>query len=320
MQYGRVAGIDKNVSRIGQGLMMLGIGDIAADFALLDAVWESGITLFDSAHIYGGGWPDRVFGQWLKARRLADKVVLLDKCCHPRGGKPMVRPEVITAELNDCLQRLGLPAIDLFVMHRDDPTQPVGPLVERMSRHIDEGRIRAWGGSNWSHPRVAEANAYAAEHGLRPMAVVSNQYSLAELLEDPWGGTCQTLTGDRGAEARRYYASTPAALVNWSSLCGGFFWGRFTRDNLGSFTSDDDKRCIRCFASEANFTRLDRAAEVGRRHNATPAQIALAWQLCGPLNGYPLQASWTPAQARENAAAADLPLTAGEVAYLNLEG
>ncbi len=319
MQYGRIDGIDKDVSRIGQGLMMLGIGEIAADFALLDAAWEAGITLFDSAHGYGGGWCDRVFGQWLKARKLADRVVLVDKCCHPQGQTRRVRPDVISAELRDCLQRLGAGTIDIFLMHRDDTTQPVGPLVERMNRHIDDGTIRAWGGSNWTHERVAEANAYAAAHGMRPMAVVSNQYSLAECLDDPWGGDPVTLTGDAAAEARAYYASQGTALVNWSSLCGGFFSGRFTRDNLDTFTDDADRRCIRCYAGEANFTRLDRAAEVGRRHNATAAQIALAWQLAGPLNCFPLQAAWTPDQARENAAAAEIALSDDEVAYLNLE-
>jgi len=319
MQYGRIDGIDKDVSRIGQGVMLLDRGDIAEEFALLDAAWEAGITLFDSAHIYGGGWPDRIVGQWLRVRGLADKVVLLDKCCHSRAGKPMVRSEVITAELNDCLQRLGLDTIDIFVFHRDDPTQPVGPLVERMNQHIDEGKIRSYGGSNWTHQRVNEANAYADAHGLRPMAVASNQYSLAEWIDPPWPGGCVSITGPDAADARGYYASTPMALINWSSLCGGFFSGRFTRDDLDSFTDEADTRCIRCYANEANFTRLDRAAELGRRHNATSAQIALAWQLAGPLNCFPLQAAWTPDQARENAAAADIELSAEEVAYLNLE-
>ncbi|MFW6146372.1 MAG: aldo/keto reductase [Planctomycetota bacterium] len=319
MRYGHIDGIDKDVSRIGLGLMLLARGELEDDFALLDAAWASGVTLFDSAYIYGGGRPDRMFGRWLKARGLAEGVVLLDKCCHHRAGEPMVRPEVITAELNECLQRLGLPAIDILVFHRDDPAQPVGPLVERMNRHIDEGKIRAYGASNWTHERVAEANAYADAHGLRPMAVVSNQYSLAEWIEPPWTGGCVSLTGPDGADGRAYYASTPMALINWSSLCGGFFAGRFSRDNLDGFTDEDDRRCVRCYANEANFTRLDRAAQLGRRHGATPAQIALAWQLNGPLNAYPLTSALTPDQARENAAAADIPLSADEVAYLNLE-
>ena len=103
MKYGKIAGIDKDVSRIGQGLMMLGIGEIADDFALLDAVWETGIRLFDSGHIYGGGWCDRVFGQWVKSRKNREKVVLMDKCSHHRGDVDMVTPEAITTEVASVL-------------------------------------------------------------------------------------------------------------------------------------------------------------------------------------------------------------------------
>lgn len=318
MKYGRIDGIDKDVSRVGQGLIMLTQDDLEGGFRLLDAVYETGITLFDSAFIYGGGACDRVFGQWVSDRGLRDKVVLMDKCCHPNSDRNRVTPFDISTELNDCLARLKFDYIDIFTFHRDDQDQPVGPLIRRMNEHIREGKIHAYGASNWTHRRIAEANAYAEANGLVGFSVSSPQYSLAECIEDPWGGTSITITGPDNQDARDWYQANQMPVLSWSSLCGGLFSGRFRRDNVGSFTDDGDKRCVRCYCSEDNFRRLDRAEEAAKGKNASPAQIALAYLLCGPLNCFPLTASWTPAEAADNAKAVDVDLTPQEIEWLDL--
>jgi aryl-alcohol dehydrogenase-like predicted oxidoreductase len=299
--------------------MMLKADRIEWSFELLDAVYETGINTFDAAHVYGGGACDRVFGQWVASRGVRDKIVLMDKCCHPNKDRRRVTPCDITTDLMDCLARLDFDSVDLFVMHRDDEEVPVGPLVETFNEHIDAGRVRAYGGSNWSHERIQEANRYAQERGLVGMTVSSPHYSLAESLDDPWGGTSLSITGSAGADARAWYGETQMPLFPWSSLCGGFFSGRFNRDNLESFTDGADKRCVRCYCGPDNFRRLDRAQELADKRGATAARVALAWVLCGPLNCIPLMAAYTPEQARDNALAVDMELTADEVAWLNLE-
>jgi len=178
--------------------------------------------------------------------------------------------------------------------------------------------VRAFGGSNWTHPRIAEANAYAAERGLTGFAVSSPHYSLGQCIDDPWGGTAVTITGEAGKFARAWYEANRMALVPWSALCGGLFSGRFRRDNLHTFTSGGDLRTVRCYCCEFNFRRLDRAAEIGREKKASVAQIALAWMLNGPLNCFPLTAGATEQEIRDNAAAAEIALTAEEVAWLDL--
>ncbi len=320
MQYGRIAGIDKDVSRVGQGAIMLGSAnsDPEQDAKLLDAVYEAGINLFDSAFIYGGGNCDRAFGQWVHERGLRDKVVLMDKCSHHNRDRQRVTPYDITGELHDCLARLGFDYIDIFSFHRDDETQPVGPLVERMNQHIAEGKILAYGASNWTHLRIAEANAYASANGLKGFSVSSPHFSLAEGIEDPWGGNSVTITGADNQQARQWYLDCQMPLLPWSSLCGGFFSGRFTRENLDSFTDGADQRCVRCYCGEDNFRRLDRVAELAEKKGASLAQIALAWMIHGPLDCYPLTAAWTPAQAVDNAAAAEVELTEEEIAWLDL--
>ena len=319
MKYGRIPGIDKDASRVGQGAIMLTEDDLAGGFALLDAAYENGITLFDSAHIYGGGQCDRVFGLWTADRGLRDKVVLMDKCSHHHGEVNRVTPECITSDLNDCLDWLGFDYIDVFSFHRDDETQPLAPLIERLNEHVAEGRILAFGASNWTHERIAAGNDYAAAHGLRGFAVASPQYSLAECIEDPWGRGSVTITGAAAGQARHWYQANRMALLTWSSLAGGFFSGQFTRDNLDTFTDGADKRCVRCYCSEENFRRLDRAGELAADMGVTVPQIALAFVIHGPLNSFPLMAGWTADQIADNARAAEIELSESQIAYLDLQ-
>ena len=318
MEYGRIAGVDKDVSRVGQGLVMVGKGDIEADFALLDAVYEAGINLFDSAFNYGGGSCDRAFGQWVRDRNLRDKVVLMDKGCHHKGDQNCVSPDELTSQLNACIERLGFDCIDIFSFHRDDEAVPVEPLIDRLNEHVREGKIRVFGASNWTHERIRRANEYAEANGLDGFAVASPQYSLAECVEDPWGRGSVTITGAKAAQARNWYQANQMPIIPWSSLCGGLFSGQFSRDNLDTFTDGGDKRTVRCYCGEDNFRRLDRARELAAVKNATLAQIALAFLIRGPLNCFPLMAAWTTGEAVENAAAADIDLTPDEVAWLDL--
>jgi len=321
MKYGTIPGVDggKKVSRIAQGLMVLREDHEEFGFELLDAVYAAGVTLFDSAQIYGGGACDRVFGKWARQRGIREQIVLMDKCSHHSRDRRRVTPFDVTADLHDCLARLQFEYVDIFAFHRDDESQPVGPLVERLNQHIDEGRIRAYGASNWTHRRIAEAVEYAEARGLVPMAVSSPHYSLAECTADPWGGGSVSITGEAGAEARAWYARAQMAILPWSSLSGGFFSGRFRRDDLDGFTDGADARCVRCYCCEDNFRRLDRAAELAAEKGLSLAQIALAWCISGELNVFPLMAAWTVEQAAQNGAAGDVELTAAEVAWLNLE-
>jgi len=319
MKYGKIAGIDKPVSRIVQGTVMLSADDIEKTFELLDAAYEAGINTFDCAHVYGGGQCDRALGQWVRDRGLRDKIVLMDKCCHPNPDRRRVRPFDLTSDLHDCLARLKFDHIDILALHRDDESLPVGPIIERLNEHLREGKIGALGASNWTHQRIGEANEYASAHGMTGFAVSSPHFSLAERHADPWGVATLAITGTDGAEARQWYQGNQMVVMPWSALAGGFFSGRFTRDNLDSFTAEADLRCVRCYCGEDNFRRLDRAGQLAEEKGATVPQIALAYCVCGPMNCFPIMAAWTPRQARENAAAADIELSPAELAWLDLK-
>lgn len=157
MEYGRIPGIAKPIARLVQGTMMLNSADLEASFALLDSVFDQGGTTFDTAEVYGDGDCERTLGLWLRERRLRDEVVIIGKGAHPHDGRRRVTPEDITADVDSSLGRFGDDFIDLYLLHRDDPSKPVGPIVEVLNELVRAGKIGAFGGSNWTTARIAEA-------------------------------------------------------------------------------------------------------------------------------------------------------------------
>ncbi len=319
MKYGKIPGIDKPVSRIAQGLMMISTKNQDWTNELLDAVFALGINTFDSSHIYGGGDCDHAFGRWAASRGVREKIVMLDKCAHHNDARRRVTPYDITGDLHDCLARLGFTYIDLFVMHRDDPTVPVGPIVEVMNEHIRSGKIRAYGGSNWSHTRVAEANAYARQHNLAPMTASSPHFSLARMVEEPWG-ECVSIAGPACKAAQDWYLANPdVALFPWSSLSRGFFSGKYDRAAMLARPKDDQEIAVRCFRCEDNLQRLDRVWELAKKKGLSVPQIATAWLMNCPLNIFALIGVYGGEEAKQNVAAMDITLTPHEMAWLDLK-
>ena len=320
MKFGTIPGVTKPVSRLVQGTANTVFDPEKPEqaFALLDLAMEFGINTFDTAHVYGEG-NEKTLGNWVRERGVRDKIVILAKGAHPYGS-PRVTPEGIEADMTESMARQGLDYFDLYVLHRDDPSVPVGPLVEALNAHKDAGRIGAFGGSNWTFERIAEANAYAAEHGLTPFAVTSPNYSLAEMYEPPWDG-CLSLSGPQGEPARKFYAESGIAVMPWSSMAGGFFSDTYGRNNLETISKDDyfAQICIKCYCGETNFQRLDRARELAQAKGLSVPQIALAFTLSQPMNLFPLVSSLTREQFEANTQALDVTLTPTETAYLDLK-
>ena len=157
MRYAAIPGVNKKVSAIVQGTVMLSSENEAEGFALLDAVFEMGCTTFDMAHIYGNGDVERVFGRWVKANNIRQDVVILDKGAHHSGDRKRVTPFDIAADIHDSLARLQTDHIDLYALHRDDPAVPTGPIVQALHEFQKQGLIGIFGGSNWRDARLNHA-------------------------------------------------------------------------------------------------------------------------------------------------------------------
>lgn len=316
MDYGHVPGVDKPISRLVQGTVMVREDDVPYSFALLDAALDAGITAFDTARHYGNG-NEAIVGRWLRERGLHDWVVIIGKGAHHSPERMRVTPADIAADLDESLTQLGIDAIDLYLLHRDDPDVPVGPIVEALNDHLRAGKIRAFGGSNWTHERIAEANAYALEHGLVPFVASSPQFSLAAQIDPPWRG-CISIGGTDGQEARRWYIGNQMAIFAWSSLAGGFLSGGFDRDQDGALPEEVAQRARRSYGSDANYERLDRARSLAAELGVTVPQIALAYAMSQPLNLFAIAGGERAEEIAANAAAVAVRLPLETIERLDL--
>jgi predicted dehydrogenase/aryl-alcohol dehydrogenase-like predicted oxidoreductase len=271
-----------------------------------DDFWEKGGNAFDTAFIYGGGHQERLLGQWLKLRGVREQAVVIAKGCHT----PMCDPRSLTWQLEESLRRLQTTYADIYMMHRDNPDVPVGEFIDLLNEHVRAGRIKAFGGSNWTLARVDEANAYAKARGLQGFTVVSNNFSLARMVDPVWAG-CVAASDP---ESRAWFERTQTALLSWSSQARGFFLpGRAAPDKT------DDAELTRCWYGPDNFQRLGRAQELARKYGVSPINIALAYVLRQPFPTIALIGPRQLSETRTSLPGLKVELTPDEVKWLNLE-
>lgn len=320
MKYGSIEGVDKPISRLVQGTIMLSTAEEEYSFDLLDKVYDAGINTFDCGAIYGGGDCERVLGRWIEDRRVRHEIVILTKCSHHNADRRRVTPFDISADLHDSLARLRTDYVDLYLLHRDDPRKAVGPIVDTLNHYIQDGRIGVVGGSNWSHERIQKANTYAEYNGLHPFGVSSPNFSLADQAEPPWA-ECISISGADGAEARAWYQNNQMPLFTWSSIANGFFTGRVRRDNYEQMVEDGqlDGSSATAYCTPDNFERLDRVETLAGDKNLSIPQIALAYVLNQPLNIFPLVGARSGDEITSNLQSLDTTLTAEEMDWLDLK-
>ncbi len=319
MKYGNIEGVPKPVSRIVQGTAFSGRKSDHEDYmlSLFDHAFEMGVTTFDMAHNYGGGEVERTFGHWLKTRAVRDEVVILTKGAHHSQDRKRVTPFDIESDIHDSLARLGTDFLDIYLLHRDDESQAIGPIVAKLNEYHEKGVIGIYGGSNWSIERIQEANAWAAANGADAFRASSPNFSLADQIAVPWEG-CMSISGPGNHDERAWYQEAQMPLFTWSSLAGGFFSGRFRPDNLDSFKDYYDRVVVDFYCSEDNFERLARAQILALEKSLTVAQIAVAFIFNSPLDIYPLIASRSSEELRQNIEAMELALSPAEMAWLDL--
>jgi aryl-alcohol dehydrogenase-like predicted oxidoreductase len=309
--YGTVPGIATRISRLVMGSAAFAPEQTELAAGLLDRFVAAGGSAIDTGRSYQRGTSEQAIGGWLRVSRRRDDVVLITKGAHPASDWiPRVNPRAITQDLLESLGSLGVDTIDLYLLHRDDPSAPVGPLVECLNEHLVLGRIRAYGGSNWSQQRIAAANAYAAARGLRGFVASSPNLALAVSNEPLWPG-CLSVAGDAAALA--WYREQQMPLFAWSSQASGFFSGRFSPGEVA------DQHVARVFDSPGNWERLRRARQAAAGHGCTPTQVALAWVLHQPFPTFALVGPRTLDELEDCLGALAVRLTPDEVAWLNLE-
>ncbi len=303
MKYGRIPGLDKPVSRLVMGVDNQ--PDLPHAAVMFDDFFERGGNCFDTAYVYGGGRCERLLGQWVADRGIRDQVVILDKGAHT----PNCNPKALAAQFRESLDRLGADYVDIYLMHRDNPEVPVGEFVDVLNELKRAGGMRVFGVSNWTLPRLEAANDYASAGKVDGMTVLSNNFSLARMVQAPWGG-CLACADSAW---RKWLKARQLTLMPWSSQARGFFTGRADPSDRS------DAELVRCWYADDNFRRLARARELAERRGVEPIAIALAYVLQQPFPTFPLIGPRTLAETRTSLPALEVELSEQELNWLNLE-
>jgi len=300
----RIGGMNGEISAL---VMGCDNRDTLAEGAIVwDAWWEAGGNGFDTGFVYGGGLHEKLLGQWMKARGVADEARVIVKGAHT----PYCLPGAIRIQLEISLERLGLDHAPVYIMHRDNPDVPVGEFVDALNALNAEGLIGALGGSNWRIERLSEANAYAAANGLKPLTILNNNLSLAVMEKPVWQGCVTSNVPD----TLKFLRKTCVTHLSWSSQARGYFVNRNERSELPEGTGPDT-----CFSSAANAERRKRAERIATERGVHPHNIATAWVLCQAFPSLALIGPRSPGEIALTLPALAVTLSERELAWLNLE-
>ncbi len=299
----RLPGLDKPLSRLVMGVDNQ--ATIAHAAAVFDDYFMRGGNVFDTAYVYGRE-RSALLGRWIAARGVRDQVAVIAKGAHT----PHCNPTALVSQLDEQLGWLGIDSADIYMLHRDNLDIPVGKFIDTLNELVKAGKIKIFGGSNWSIDRVRKANAYAKRKGLQGFSVLSNNLSLAEMNNPIWNGCLHV----HDAKSRAFLKKTQITLLPWSSQARGFFVPSRARPDLL-----DDPSLVNTWYSEANFQRQARAIELAKKKGCEPINIALAWVLHQPFPVLPLIGPRQLSETRSSFAALPVKLTAAECRYLNLE-
>jgi aryl-alcohol dehydrogenase-like predicted oxidoreductase len=292
------------VSAIGLGCMgmtpIYGQPDEGECIATVQRAIELGVTMIDTADMYGGGKNEALVGRALRGRR--DRVVLATKFGNIRApdGKPDVngRPDYVPQACDASLQRLGVEAIDLYYLHRVDPKVPIEDTVGAMTRLVEQGKVRHIGLSEAAAPTLRRA------HAVHPIAALQTEYSLwTRDVEDAILPACRELG---------------IGFVAYSPLGRGFLSGTIT--GADALADDDRRRDHPRFAQEnieRNLVLLEALRAVAAARHATPAQVALAWLLARGEDVVPIPGTKRRTWLEENVRAPDLRLDESDLAQLD---
>lgn len=288
------------VSAIGLGCMGMShayfpLPDRNQMIALLRAAVARGVTLFDTAEVYGPYTNEELLGEALAPVR--EQVVIATKFGFDVDAFPSVdsRPERIRAVCDASLKRLRTDVIDLFYQHRPDPKVPIEDVAGTVRELIAEGKVRHFGLSE-ARPEIIRR-----AHAVQPVAALQSEYSL-------W-------TRDVEGEILDALEELGIGLVPFSPLGRGYLTGRM--DESTPLAANDFRSTLPRFtaeAREANKALVDLLQATATRKGTTPAQIALAWLLAQRPWIVPIPGTTKLARLEENLAAADVDLAPAEVA------
>jgi len=306
---------DLSVSRFCLGCMPFGTRVQGKDVDVLAGRFRgAGGNFFDTAHCYsyweagGDGASERALGDYLKRTACRDEVVIATKGGIPatpnyRQVEAYLGSGRIAADIDDSLARLQVDVIDLYWLHRDDPRLEVGEILDMMNAEVARGRIRYFGGSNWTSARLATANRYAAKHNMHGFVASQPKWSLLSYVpateeQRLKPGAMLSVNGPD----RRWHKQSLMPVIPYGPTGNGFFAARGAQPEG--------------FRSSENLARVERACTLAVELGCSPNQVALAWLLHQPFPVIPILGTSNPDHLDDALNADRLKLTPVQVALL----
>ena len=284
--------------------------DEATSFRLLDAWVDAGMNFVDTADVYSrwvpghtGGESETIIGKWLKQSGKRDRIVLATKVGKPMGdGLVGLAPAYIRSAVEASLKRLQTDVIDLYQSHDDDANTPLAETLGAFADLIRAGKVRAIGASNFTAPRLAEALAVSRKLGLPRYESLQPLYNLVE-------------RPAYEAELERVCVDNGLGVINFYALASGFLSGKYRSEaDLGKSARGQG---IKKYLTPKGLAVLGALDAVAERLHATPAQVALAWQIARPSITAPIASATSLAQLQDLVAAAHLALDADAIAAID---
>lgn len=312
MKKVRLGKSDLEVSALCMGSDVIGSRiDTQRSFALLDLFRDSGGTFIDTGNFYAawlpgcqGGESETAIGLWMRNRGCRKEMVIASKLGFDYPGCPGgLSAAEIERECEKSLRRLQTDVLDLYYAHRDDPATPVEETMGAFDRLIRAGKVRAIGASNLKVWRIAEANSVAKAHGWAPYCAVEQRHTYLLPRHGADFGPQIVINEDM----KDYCRARGVTLVGYSVL----LQGAYTRA---------DRPIPAQYAGPEACERIGALRSVAEEIGVTPNQVAIAWMLHSDPPVLPIIAGSQPAQVRENLAALDVKLTAGQMGRLDSAG
>jgi aryl-alcohol dehydrogenase-like predicted oxidoreductase len=274
--------------------------DIDATSVVVNAAIDAGITLFDTADVYGGdGLSEEYLGKALGSRR--DDIVLATKFAAPMGeGKKGASPKYIREAVEDSLRRLDTDRIDLYQQHRPDPETPIAETLAALDELVQAGKVRYIGSSNFTAEMIREADSSAV--GARFVSV-QNEYSLLE--RTPEGGVLQACE------------ELGIGFLPYFPLASGLLTGKYRKGQPqpegARLTGAENNK----FLSEANLEIVERLAQFVESRGRTMTELAFSWLLTRPAVSSVIAGATKVEQVQANVAAASWQLSEQDLAEVD---
>ncbi len=288
--------------------------DEEASFAVLDAYVAAGGNFIDSANIYSGWVPgneggesEAIIGRWLADRGRPDDLVIATKVGMAGGRFPKgLTRDHIRAGVEGSLERLGVERIDLYYAHEDDADTPLTETMAAFDELVREGLVSAVAASNYPAPRLAEALRVSDEGGFTRFGGLQPHFNLLD--REGYAADAEGLCRDEGLGVAPYFA-----------LARGFLAGKY-RPGAELPRTPRAAGVERDYLNDRGWRVLAEVESIAAAHDATPAQVSLAWLMARPGVTCPIASATGPEQVRELATAADITLSQDEYDRLDAAG